>query len=156
MRGVDDHADTARLEHHVDAVGDLRGQFLLHLEAPRIRIDDTRELADADDLVGRQVADMGAADDRRHVVFAERFEFDVAQHDHLVVAGHLLERAAQVVGRVDRVAGKPVAVRVDDALGRVAQALARRIFAGPAQQRAHRVFGLALADGCRGFRACHR
>ncbi len=77
-----------------DAVRDLRGQLFLHLEAPRVRVDHARELGDADDLVGRQIADVRAADDRRHVMLAERFELDVAQHDHLVVAGDFLERAA--------------------------------------------------------------
>ena len=81
--------------------GDLRGHLLLHLEAAREDVDHARELADADDLVGRQVADMGAADDRRHVVLAVRLELDVAQHDHLVVAADFLEGAAQVLARVD-------------------------------------------------------
>ena len=58
------------LQHVVDAVRDLRGQLLLHLEAARVGVDHARELADADDLVGRQVADVRAADDRRHVVLA--------------------------------------------------------------------------------------
>ena len=33
--------------------GDLRGQFFLHLEAPRVALDHARELADADHFVGR-------------------------------------------------------------------------------------------------------
>ena len=43
-----------RLQHRLDAVGDLRGHLLLHLEAPRERFDHARELADAHHLaVGR-------------------------------------------------------------------------------------------------------
>ena len=41
------------LQHVVDAVRDLRGHLFLHLEAARIGVDHARELADADDLVGR-------------------------------------------------------------------------------------------------------
>ena len=94
MNRVDDHADAARLEHVVDAGGDLCGELFLDLEAARKTVDHARELADPDHTLRRQVADVRAADDRRHVVLAERFEGDVAQHDHLVVALHLLERAA--------------------------------------------------------------
>ncbi len=128
-------------------MSDLRGQLLLHLQAAREDFDDAGELGDADDAVGRQVADMRAADDRRHVVFAVRSEFDVAQHDHFVVAGHFFERAAQFLGRIVGVAGEPVFVGVDHAFGRVYQTFARRVVAGPAQQHAHGILGLSLGDG---------
>ena len=95
VRGLDHHADAARLQHVVDAVGDLRGHLFLHLEAARIGLDHARQLADADDLAVGQVADVRAADDRRHVVLAMAFELDVAQHDHLVVAVDFLEGAAR-------------------------------------------------------------
>ena len=101
---LDHDADAARLQHVVDAAGDLGRHLLLDLEATREDVDDARELRDADHLGRRQVAHVGPADDRRHVVLAVRLELDVAQHDHLVVAGHLLERAAQVVAGVDGVA----------------------------------------------------
>ena len=129
----DHHAHAARLEHLGDAVGDLRGELLLHLKAPRVAVHDARELADAHHLVGRQVADVHAPDDRRHVVLAVRLEGDVAQHDQLIVAADLLEGAAQVGGRVDVVAGEPVAVGVHHALRGVLQPLAARILARPAQ-----------------------
>ncbi len=48
MDRIDDHADAARLQHLVDAGGDLRGELFLYLEAPREAIDHPRELADAD------------------------------------------------------------------------------------------------------------
>src|SRR6202042_1354847 len=64
------HTHAARLQHVRDAVGDLRGELLLHLEAPRVAVHDARELTDAHHLVGRQVADVHAPDDRRHVVLA--------------------------------------------------------------------------------------
>ena len=64
-----------------------------------ISVDDPRELADADHPVGRQVADVRAADDGRHVMLAKRLEGDVAQHHHLVVALDFLEGAPQVFAR---------------------------------------------------------
>ena len=96
-------------------------------------------------LVG-QIADVHAPDDRRHVVLAMRLERDVAQHDHLVVAADFLERAAQILGRIDLVAREPVAVGVDDALGRVEQALA--LGSSPAQRSssAHGLLCLRSTD----------
>jgi len=129
-----------------DALRDLRGQLLLHLEAPRIALDHACELADADDLAIGQVADVGLADDRRHMVLAMALELDVAQHDQLVVAGDLLEGALEVFARLVGIAAEPVAVGIDDALGRVQQSLARRVLAGPAQQRANGVLGLVAIN----------
>ena len=73
-------------------------------------------------------------------------ELDVTQHDHLVVAGHFLEGALQEFARVVVVAAVPVAIRLDHALGRIQQAFAGRVFAGPGQQRAYGIFGLGAGD----------
>ena len=43
------YTDAARLQHALDAMGDLRGERLLHLQSARERLDHPRELADADD-----------------------------------------------------------------------------------------------------------
>jgi len=139
VRRIHHHADAARLEDLRDAVGDLRGELLLHLQAPRVAIHHPGELADADDLVGGQVTDVHASDHRRDVVLTMRLEGDVAQHDHLVVSGDLLEGAAQVGRGVDLIAGEPVAIRIDHPLRRVAQPFARRVIARPAQQGAYRI-----------------
>src|SRR6185312_13307293 len=130
VRGVDDDGDAGRLQVVLDALRDLRGQRLLHLQALGIGLDDTRQLADADHAVRRQVTDVGAADDGRQVVLAVAFKVDAAQHDHLVVAGHFLERAAEVFARIDAVAAEPFAIRLGHPLGRVQQAFARRVVAG--------------------------
>src|SRR5690606_23976599 len=142
VTGLDHHAHAAGPEHVLDHLGDLRGHLLLDLEAPRIGLDHARELADAHHLAIGQVADVSTADDRRHVVFAVAFELDVAQHDHLVVAADLLEGALEVLARVLAIAAEPVAVGIDHALGRVEQAFARGIIAGPAQQGADGGLGL--------------
>src|SRR5690606_24353508 len=137
-----DHADAARLQHALDAAGDLRGHLLLHLEATGVGVHDPRQLADAHDLAVGQVADMRLADDRRHVVLAVRLELDVAQHDQLVVAGDLLEGAREVVVRVQLVAAVPVLVGPGDARRGLDQAFAPGILPGPAQQGADGLFRL--------------
>ncbi len=146
VHGVDHHADPARLEHVRDAVGDLRGELLLHLQPPRVAVDHARELADAHHLAAGEIADVHPSDHRRHVVLAVRLEGDVAQHDHLVVAADFLEGAPEVRGRIDLVSGKPVAVGVDDPVRGIAQAFAVGILARPAQERAHRLLGRAARD----------
>src|SRR5690606_15558473 len=142
VAAVDHHAHAVRRQRALDAAGDLCGHLLLHLEATGIGLDHARELADPHHLAVGQVAHVHAADDRRHVVLAVAFELDVAQHDHLVVAGDLLEGARHVLVRIQAVAAEPLRVGVDHAPRRVEQAFARRILAGPLQQGAHRVFGL--------------
>src|SRR3546814_20867080 len=118
--------------------------FFKQKTAYEMRISDWSSDVCSSDL--GQVADVGLADDRRHVVFAVALELDVAQHDHLVVAGNLLEGALQVLARIVGVAAEPVSVGVDHALGRVEQALPSRIVASPAQQGTPRVLGLPAAD----------
>jgi hypothetical protein len=131
MHGVDYDAAPAGLENLCDAVCDLRCQLFLHLETSCVAVDDACELADTHHLVGGQVPDVHSADDGRHVMLAMRLERDIAQHHHLVVAAHLLEGPAQVVGGVTLVAGEPVPVGVDDALGRLQQSFPSRIIASP-------------------------
>jgi hypothetical protein len=66
---------------------------VLDLQSFREHLDQARQLGNADHAVARQVADVDAADDRRHVMFAVRLEADVAQHHDLVVTAGLLEGA---------------------------------------------------------------
>src|SRR5919199_1456328 len=86
--------------------------------------------------VARQVADVHDARDGAHVVLAAGLEGDVSQGDEPVVAADVLEGAAQERGRVGLVALEPLAVGAGDAPGRVAQTLALRILARPADQGA--------------------
>ena len=68
-------------------VGDLPGQALLHLGAPRVSLDEARELRQAgDDTAARDVAHVRAAVEGQQVVFAHRVEGDVADQDQLVGA----------------------------------------------------------------------
>src|SRR5262249_54745879 len=90
------HAHSKRLEYAVEARGDLGGHFLLNLKPFRIDVHETDKLGNSHNPLARQIADVNAADDRRYVVFAMRFEPDVAQQDDLVVAGDFFEGPLQV------------------------------------------------------------
>ncbi len=65
MRGFDDDAYAFRLQHGLDAMGDLGVHLLLHLQAARKCFHHARELGNADHLVVRQIAHMHAANDGR-------------------------------------------------------------------------------------------
>ncbi len=82
-------------------------------------------------------------------MLAMRLEADVAQHDHLVVAVDLAERAPQELERVVVVAAEPVFERADDAAWCSEEPFAIRIVANPLEQRAYGRFGV----GARGFDA---
>ena len=91
------------------------------------------------------VGDPGLADDRCHVMLAVAFEADGAERNHLVVALDLLEGLGQDFRGVHRVAREILLVGLDDTLWRLDQPIARGILAGPAENRAHRLFGFLLA-----------
>ena len=150
--GVDQHGDAGGREVVLDGVGDLHGHGLLGLETLGEDLDQTGQLGETDDLAGRHVRDPGLAQERRHVVFAVALHVDAAQHDHVVIALHVLEGARQLLGRVAVVAGEPLAIGLDDALGRVQQAFAVGIVAGPGQQRPDGGHGLVFGGALGGFK----
>ena len=88
---------------------------------------------------------MGAADEGNDMVLAMRVEFDVAQHDDVVIAFDLVEGARQRLHRVLLIALEELVIGLDHALRRVEQALAVGIVACPGDQRADGLFGLLLA-----------
>src|SRR6476619_3622542 len=67
VRRLDNDADALRFQDVMDGVGNLRGHFLLNLQAPGIDVDHARELADADHAAIWNVGYPGLANDRRHV-----------------------------------------------------------------------------------------
>ena len=146
MLGLDHHADAKRVEHVLDRLGDVEGQLFLDLQAARKALDDAGEFRNADDAIARQIADMGGADHRQHVMLAEADDADVGEHDQFVVAAGLLERAFEILARVLVIAGEKLRVGAGDARRRVLQALALGIVAGPFDQHAHGRFRVALRD----------
>ena len=115
VRGLDHHGDAAGLQHLLDGVGDLGGELFLDLQPLGVGFHDAGELADADDAAVRQVGDVGAADDRHHVVLAMAFQPDVAQQNDLVVAVGFLERAFQQADGIHLVAGEEFLIRAHNA-----------------------------------------
>ena len=92
MLTLNDYGYAERVESLLDALFDLRGETLLHLETASESIDDTRELAEPSDVVAWDVADMSLAEEREHVMFAHRIHFDVLDDNHLLIL--LLEHGA--------------------------------------------------------------
>src|SRR5439155_17257828 len=60
---------------------DLDADTFLHGEAPGENANQARELRDPDDLLVRDVADVGMTVEREHVVFAQRVELDRSLDD---------------------------------------------------------------------------
>src|SRR4029077_5477353 len=95
------HAQVARFDHHShaggldrihDHPGDLLGQALLQLRPPRVHVDQPGQLAYAEHPAAGDIADMAAAEERQHVVFAQAVDLDVPDDDH--AAGLLREARA--------------------------------------------------------------
>ena len=105
--GFDQDCDAARRQNRLDGAGDLCRQLLLRLQAAGEDLDDAGELRQADHAVARQVGDMRHADERRDMVLAMALHADVAQHDHVVVAADVLERARQGLGWVGTLGVRP-------------------------------------------------
>ncbi len=78
-------------------------------------------------------------------MLAMAFDVDFAQHDHVVIALHVLEGARQLLGRIGGIALEPFVIGFDDALRRIEQAFPVRIVAGPGQKRAHGGHGFFAA-----------
>src|SRR5580704_12532821 len=127
--GLDDDADAARAERLLEGQCDLLGEPLLDLEPPGIYIDDAGHLREADDAAIRDLRHVRAAEERQHVVLAQRVELDVPHHDHALVPGLLEQRIANDLRGVHRVAAREELERFGDALRRLDQPLAVGIFA---------------------------
>ena len=64
MHRLEHDGDATRRERRVDGMSDLRRHGLLRLQAAREDLDDASKLGDSDDLIRRQIGDMGTADKR--------------------------------------------------------------------------------------------
>src|SRR5207253_3034458 len=76
MRRVQVNCDPMRLEHAHQLVRDLHADALLHSEAAGEDPYETGQLGDADDLLMRDVADVGVPMEGQRMVLAEREELD--------------------------------------------------------------------------------
>ena len=102
--GLDHDADAERVELALQVVGDLAGQPLLGLHPAGVEVDGAGQLGQPDDALAREVADVGDADERQHVVLAQGPHRDVAHEHQLVVllavgeGGHLERPRAEQLG----------------------------------------------------------
>ena len=96
--GLDVHRDAVRLHHPVELVTDLVGHPLLDAEAPGDDADEPGQLADPDDPLVGDVADVDVAEERQGMVLAQGEERDWAFDD----LGDLAVRAAPALGREGR------------------------------------------------------
>ena len=106
------------LQHRLQGVGDLLAQPLLHGEALGEEAHQPGELGQADDVLVRDVADVGAAENRQGMVLAQAEELDRA-FDQLADPA---VRAAPALGgedgeqlRVAVVAGRAIEQGLDEA-----------------------------------------
>ena len=100
MLRLEHHDHPNGIEHLLDRVGDLTRHTFLHLQPAGKTVDETSELGQSRDptVSTRDVADVGATDERKEVVLTHRRERDVAdQHDFVVVR---FERCREMLRRV--------------------------------------------------------
>jgi hypothetical protein len=96
-------------------VGDLAGEPLLKLRAARVVIDEARRAADPHDAPGGNVRDVGATEERREMVDAQRMEREPADSDDFAGIAGMLEGGE--LGRFGRgEARERLGVVVGDAL----------------------------------------
>lgn len=72
MLGLDDDADSARLQMLDQPVGDLLGEPLLDLRTAREVLGEAGQLGQAKNALGGQVADVDGAKERQQMVLADR------------------------------------------------------------------------------------
>ena len=135
--GLDDDEHAAGRQDRGDGVGDLRRHALLHLQPAGEAVDQAGQLGQAGDaaVLGRDVGDVGLAEERHQVVLAQRGERDVAHHHHLVVLGR--EGDLQVAGGVVVQAGEELLVHGGHAVGGGQQAVAAGVLPDGAEQLGH-------------------
>ena len=84
--GLENDADALGFELELEPVGDLRGQPFLDLQIAGEELDDAAELAQADDPLVGQIADVRDPVERQQMMHAERVERDRPRNDQLVIA----------------------------------------------------------------------
>ena len=84
---LDDDTDADGLQNRLQRIADLLTEAFLCLESTRVHVDDPWDLAEADDVLAWDIADMHFPGEGEEVVFAERVTLDVFDDDHPVGVG---------------------------------------------------------------------
>ncbi|MCY1527335.1 hypothetical protein D9M68_623990 [compost metagenome] len=127
MFGLDHHGYAGGAGHLLNRFGDLPGQGFLDLQAPRIHVDDARDLRQPEHLAGGDVGDMRLADKRQQVMLAQRVQLDVLDDHHLIVVGGE-QRAVDHFFQALLVTMTKIPHGLGGTFRRVQQAFALRIF----------------------------
>src|ERR1019366_2807920 len=148
MADLDDHADAQRLNRLLNRLGNLHGQTLLHLQTTGKYFHQSRDLAQTDHFALGNIGHMDLAEEWQHVVLTQAEHFDVL-HDHHLVVVHAEQRRLQHLFRVFAVALGKVLQGVGEALRRLQQSLAVRLFAQANQHLARQLFEAGAGQGRR-------
>ena len=110
----------------------------MNLQASGVPLDEASEFGETSDasFLAGNVGDVGVTHERYEVVFAQRGERDVADHDHFIVTG--LKRGAQVRAGVGLDAFEELDVHIGHPARSLQESVAIDVFANRDQQ---------LADG---------
>jgi hypothetical protein len=125
----------------LEPVGDLRRQPLLDLEMAAEELDHTTELAEPDDPLARQIADVRHPLEREQVVHAQRVERDRPRDDQLVVT--------LIVGKGGGSKGlgrEQLGIRLGDPARGLLESLGVDIGAKPPQKVARRALDCLVVD----------
>ena len=135
---LNDHHHSERIEGVLDTVFDLGRKPLLHLKPTGIDIDNTGYLTKPGNTSVRNICHMYLAEERQHVMLAERIEIDIFDHHHLTII-LFKERGTQDRLRIFVVTFAKELQRFSHALRSFHQPLAGRIFSDLLQGRLHRL-----------------
>ena len=72
-----------RVQRFLDRTRDFFRETFLHLEPPRVHVDEARKLGQADDPSVRDVRHVHLTKERKHVVLAQTIELDISNEHHV-------------------------------------------------------------------------
>src|SRR5215469_15375998 len=146
MLGLYHYDNAAGLEHVHQRIGDLAGHPLLDLGTPGVEVHEPGQLGQPGDLalLVRNVADVREPEEWRQVMLAGAVELDVADQDHLVVAG-VEYRAEHVLGLLPQ-PSELLGISPGHAGRGVTQAVSLGILADGVEDLAHRTLDAGLVD----------
>src|SRR6185369_5853886 len=134
MLRFNDYRNAARMNFVIDGFGDLRGQPFLHLKSSGVHINETWNLAQADNAAVRNVPDMTFAEKRKKVMLAQAEHLDIPDDHHLVIGNIEQCPVKEFVGIHAISAGEETHGTVNS-FGGINEAVAGWIFADLRQHR---------------------